>query len=69
MCFKLEKVTLFLINLKVGEIGLNLTAADYVIYMAPLVESYDRRSGLGSVSITLGNSPVTIYQLVGPRHN
>ncbi|MDO9308667.1 MAG: C-terminal helicase domain-containing protein, partial [Deltaproteobacteria bacterium] len=55
---------LFLISLKAGGVGLNLTAADYVIHMDPwwnpAVEDQasDRAHRIGQ------NRPVTVYRLV-----
>jgi SNF2 family DNA or RNA helicase len=55
----------FLISLKAGGVGLNLTAADYVIYMDPwwnpAVEDQasDRAHRIGQ------ERPVTVYRLVG----
>ncbi|KPJ97273.1 MAG: helicase, partial [Desulfobacterales bacterium SG8_35] len=65
--FQAGKGDLFLISLKAGGLGLNLTAADYVIHMDPwwnpAVEDQasDRAHRIGQVR------PVTIYRLI-TRH-
>ena len=62
--FQAGKGDLFLISLKAGGLGLNLTAADYVIHMDPwwnpAVEDQasDRAHRIGQVR------PVTIYRLI-----
>ncbi len=62
--FQAGEGELFLISLKAGGLGLNLTAADYVIHMDPwwnpAVEDQasDRAHRIGQ------NRPVTIYRLV-----
>jgi SNF2 family DNA or RNA helicase len=62
--FQAGRGDLFLISLKAGGLGLNLTAADYVIHMDPwwnpAVEDQasDRAHRIGQVH------PVTIYRLV-----
>jgi SNF2 family DNA or RNA helicase len=62
--FQAGEGDLFLISLKAGGLGLNLTAADYVIHMDPwwnpAVEDQasDRAHRIGQ------NRPVTIYRLV-----
>jgi len=62
--FQAGKGDLFLISLKAGGLGLNLTAADYVIHMDPwwnpAVEDQasDRAHRIGQVH------PVTIYRLI-----
>ena len=59
-----DEIQLFLISLKAGGVGLNLTAADYVIHMDPwwnpAVEDQasDRAHRIGQ------QRPVTIYRLV-----
>ena len=61
------RATLFLISLKAGGTGLNLTAADYVIHLDPwwnpAVEDQatDRAHRIGQTR------PVTVYRLRGPR--
>ena len=60
---------LFLISLKAGGLGLNLTAADYVIHMDPwwnpAVEDQasDRAHRIGQ------QRPVTVYRLVTQQHH
>ena len=62
-----DKIPVFLISLKAGGVGINLTAADYVIHMDPwwnpAVEDQasDRAHRMGQLR------PVTIYRLVA-RH-
>jgi SNF2 family DNA or RNA helicase len=62
--FQAGQGDLFLISLKAGGLGLNLTAADYVIHMDPwwnpAVEDQasDRAHRIGQVR------PVTIYRLI-----
>jgi SNF2 family DNA or RNA helicase len=62
--FQAGRGDLFLISLKAGGLGLNLTAADYVIHMDPwwnpAVEDQasDRAHRIGQVH------PVTIYRLI-----
>jgi SNF2 family DNA or RNA helicase len=62
--FQAGKGDLFLISLKAGGLGLNLTAADYVIHMDPwwnpAVEDQasDRAHRIGQIH------PVTIYRLI-----
>ncbi len=62
--FQSGKSDLFLISLKAGGVGLNLTAADYVIHMDPwwnpAVEDQasDRAHRIGQIR------PVTVYRLV-----
>ncbi len=62
--FQAGEGELFLISLKAGGVGLNLTAADYVIHMDPwwnpAVEDQasDRAHRIGQ------QRPVTIYRLV-----
>ena len=62
--FRLGKMPLFLISLKAGGVGLNLTAADYVIHLDPwwnpAVEDQasDRAYRIGQ------ERPVTVYRLV-----
>jgi len=62
--FQAGQADLFLISLKAGGLGLNLTAADYVIHMDPwwnpAVEDQasDRAHRIGQVH------PVTVYRLV-----
>jgi SNF2 family DNA or RNA helicase len=64
MHFKEERGEVFLISLKAGGTGLNLTAADYVIHMDPwwnpAVEDQasDRAHRIGQ------KRPVTVYRLV-----
>lgn len=63
-CFQSGEGDLFLISLKAGGLGLNLTAADYVIHMDPwwnpAVEDQasDRAHRIGQ------QRPVTVYRLV-----
>ncbi|HPQ36928.1 MAG TPA: DEAD/DEAH box helicase [Synergistaceae bacterium] len=62
--FQREEATCFLISLKAGGMGLNLTAADYVVHLDPwwnpAVEDQasDRAHRIGQ------NRPVTIYRMV-----
>jgi superfamily II DNA or RNA helicase len=62
--FQTGKGDLFLISLKAGGLGLNLTAADYVIHLDPWWnpaiedQASDRAHRIGQ------NRPVTIYRLV-----
>ncbi|SEW53420.1 DEAD/DEAH box helicase [Chitinophaga arvensicola] len=62
--FQAGKAQLFLISLKAGGLGLNLTAADYVIHMDPWwnpaieEQASDRAHRIGQTR------PVTIYRLV-----
>ena len=62
--FQAGEAALFLISLKAGGLGLNLTAADYVIHMDPwwnpAVEDQaaDRAHRIGQTR------PVTVYRLV-----
>lgn len=64
MSFQAGEGELFLISLKAGGVGLNLTAADYVIHMDPwwnpAVEDQasDRSHRIGQ------QRPVTVYRLV-----
>ena len=66
--FQTGEGDLFLISLKAGGLGLNLTAADYVIHMDPwwnpAVEDQasDRAHRIGQTR------PVTIYRLVARHH-
>ena len=65
--FQQGEVPIFLISLKAGGTGLNLTAADYVIHMDPwwnpAVEDQasDRSHRIGQVR------PVTIYRLIAKQ--
>ena len=67
--FQAGQGDVFLISLKAGGIGLNLTAADYVIHMDPWWnpaaedQASDRAHRIGQTR------PVTIYRLVTERHN
>jgi SNF2 family DNA or RNA helicase len=67
--FQAGEGDLFLISLKAGGLGLNLTAADYVIHMDPwwnpAVEDQasDRAHRIGQ------ERPVTVYRLGGPEHH
>jgi SNF2 family DNA or RNA helicase len=62
--FQAGEGTLFLISLKAGGFGLNLTAADYVIHLDPWwnpaveAQASDRAHRIGQTR------PVTIYRLV-----
>ncbi len=65
--FQQGKVPLFLISLKAGGTGLNLTAADYVIHMDPWWnpaiedQASDRSHRIGQTR------PVTIYKLIATQ--
>jgi SNF2 family DNA or RNA helicase len=62
--FQTGEVPLFLISLKAGGFGLNLTAADYVIHLDPWwnpaveAQATDRAHRIGQ------DRPVTVYRLV-----
>jgi SNF2 family DNA or RNA helicase len=62
--FQTEDQTLFLISLKAGGIGLNLTAADYVIHLDPWWnpaiedQASDRAYRIGQ------ERPVTVYRII-----
>jgi SNF2 family DNA or RNA helicase len=62
--FQTGEVSLFLISLKAGGFGLNLTAADYVIHLDPWwnpaveAQATDRAHRIGQ------EHPVTVYRLV-----
>jgi SNF2 family DNA or RNA helicase len=62
--FQAGESTLFLISLKAGGFGLNLTAADYVIHLDPWwnpaveAQATDRAHRIGQ------ERPVTVYRLV-----
>ena len=62
--FQSGEAALFLISLKAGGLGLNLTAADYVIHMDPWWnpamedQAADRAHRIGQ------KRPVTVYRLV-----
>jgi SNF2 family DNA or RNA helicase len=62
--FQAGEGTLFLISLKAGGFGLNLTAADYVIHLDPWwnpaveAQATDRAHRIGQ------ERPVTVYRLI-----